>query len=159
NLSFSTFTSVRDTNPSMRTDRTLSTGDTVVKTIGRQTLRFGGDYRDIHADSRTDANARGSFVFSGLYSGVDFADFLLGLPQQATVQYGPGLEQFRSNSWDLFVQDDWRATDKVTVNAGLRYEYYSPVSEASNRLVTLDAPSTFMAAVPVMAGATGPFSG
>ena len=57
---------------------------------GRQTLRFGGDYRDIHADSRTDANARGSFVFTGLYTGVDFGDFLLGLPQQATVQFGPG---------------------------------------------------------------------
>jgi hypothetical protein len=159
NLSFSTFTSVRDTNPSMRNDRTLSAGDTIVKTRGRQTLRFGGDYRDIHADSQTDANARGSFVFTGLYSGVDFGDFLLGLPQQATVQYGPGLEHFRSRSWDLFTQDDWRATDKVTVNAGLRYEYFSPISEASNRLVTLDAAPGFTAAVPVVAGGSGPFSG
>jgi trimeric autotransporter adhesin len=159
NLSFTTFAGLRDTNPSARTDQTMSFGDTVLKSKGRHTIRFGGDYRDIRADSRTDANARGSFVFSGAYSGLDFADFLLGLPQQATVQFGPGLERFRSNSWDLFVQDDWRATDKVTVNAGLRYEYYSPVSEASDRLVTLDAPSTFTAAVPVMAGATGPFSG
>ena len=159
NLSFSTFASLRDTNPAMRTDQTISFGDTILKTRGKHTIRFGGDYRDIRADSRTDANARGTFVFSGLYSGVDFSDFLLGLPQQATVQYGPGLERFRSTSWDLFLQDDWRATDKVTVNAGLRYEYFSPVSEASNRLVTLDAPSNFSAAVPVMAGATGPFSG
>src|SRR5258706_209034 len=159
NLSFSTFTSVRDTNPSLRNDRTLSAGDTIVKTHGRHTVRFGGDYRDIRADSQTDANARGSFVFTGLYSGVDFGDFLLGLPQQATVQYGPGLERFRSRSWDLFAQDDWRATDKVTVNAGLRYEYFSPISEADNRLVTLDAAPGFTAAVPVVAGGTGPFSG
>src|SRR4029077_4047802 len=115
--------------------------------------------RDIHADSRTDANARGSFVFSGLYSGVDFADFLLGFPQQATVQFGPGTEQFRSRSWDLFVQDDWRASDTVTVNAGVRYEYFSPVSEAANRLVTLDVAPDFTAAVPVVAGGTGPYSG
>jgi hypothetical protein len=159
NLSFSTFTSVRDTNPSLRTDRTLSAGDTIVKTRGRQTMRFGGDYRDIHADSQTDMNARGSFVFTGLYSGVDFGDFLLGLPQQASVQYGPGLERFRSRSWDAFIQDDWRATDKVTVNAGLRYEYFSPIAEADNRLVTLDAAPGFTAAVPVVAGGTGPFSG
>ena len=159
NLSFSTFTSVRDTNPSLRTDRTLSAGDTIVKTRGRHTIRFGGDYRDIRADSQTDANARGSFVFTGLYSGVDFGDFLLGLPQQASVQYGPGLERFRSRSWDAFMQDDWRATDKVTVNAGLRYEYFSPISEADNRLVTLDAAPGFTAAVPVVAGGTGPFSG
>ena len=159
NLSFSTFTSLHDTSPSTRTDRTVSAGDTIVKTHGKHTVRFGGDYRDIRADSQTDANARGSFVFTGLYSGVDFGDFLLGLPQQATAQYGPGPERFRSTSWDLFVQDDWRANDKVTVNAGLRYEYFSPLSEADNRLVTLDAAPGFTAAVPVLAGATGPFSG
>ncbi|MBI3400924.1 MAG: hypothetical protein HY048_05850 [Acidobacteria bacterium] len=64
NLSFSSIAGVRDANPSMRTDRTLSAGDTIVKTIGRSTIRFGGDYRDVHADSRMDANARGSFVFT-----------------------------------------------------------------------------------------------
>jgi len=154
NLSFSSFTSLRDTNPSTRTDRTLSAGDTVTKILGKQTLRFGGDFRSIHADSQTDANARGSFVFTGLYSGNDFADYLLGRPQQATKQFGPGTEQFRSTSWDLFVQDDWRATDKITVNAGLRYEYFSPLSEASNRLVTLDTAPGFTAAVPVVAGGT-----
>jgi hypothetical protein len=158
NLSFAAF-SVRDTSPSDQTNQTLSVGDTIVKTRGKSTWRFGGDYRDIRADSRSDANARGSFVFSGLYTGLDFADFLLGMPQQSSVQFGPFQDQFRSRSADLFVQDDWRVSDKVTVNAGLRYEYFSPVSEASNRLVTLDVPADFSAAVPVNAGASGPYSG
>ncbi len=158
-LSFSSFSSLRDSNPSSRTDQTISFGDTMVKTRGRQTLRFGGDFRDIRADSRTDANARGSFVFTGLYTGVDFADFLLGFPQQSTVQFGPGLERFRQRSWDLFIQDDWRASAKVTVNAGLRFEYFSPVSEADNRLATLDVAPGFTAAVPVLADTTGPYSG
>jgi hypothetical protein len=159
NLSLSSFTSVRDLSPATRIDRTLAIGDSVVKTRGRQTYRFGGDFRDVHADSRTDANARGSFVFSGLYTGVDFGDYLLGLPQQSTVQFGPGVEQFRSRSWDVFAQDDWRVTDRLTVNAGVRYEYYSPVSEAGNRLVTLDVAPGFSAAVPVVAGGVGPYSG
>jgi hypothetical protein len=159
NLSLSSFSGLHDVNPATRTDRTLAIGDSIVKTYGRPTLRFGGDYRDIRADSRTDANARGTFVFSGLYTGVDFADFLLGLPQQSTVQFGPGTEQFRSRSWDGFLQDDWRASDTLTVNAGVRYEYFSPVSEASNRLVTLDVAPDFTAAVPVAAGGTGPYSG
>jgi trimeric autotransporter adhesin len=158
-LSFSSFSSLRDVAPSTRTDRTIAIGDSLVKTRGTHTLRFGGDYRDIRSDSRVDPNARGSFVFTGLYTHLDFADFLLGLPQQSTVQYGPGLERFRSDSWDLFIQDDWRATSKLTVNAGLRYEYYSPAAEAGDRLVTLDAPPDFTAAVPVIAGGTGPFSG
>jgi trimeric autotransporter adhesin len=159
NLSFASFASIRDTNPAMRTDRTLSIGDTLVKTHGRSTWRIGGDYRDIRADSRSDANARGSFVFTGLHTGVDFGDFLLGLPQQASVQFGPGLARFRSRSWDLFAQNDWRVSDRVTVNAGLRYEYFSPLSETDNRLVTLDVAPGFTAAVPVVAGAPGPYSG
>jgi trimeric autotransporter adhesin len=159
NLSFSTFGSVRDMNPAMRIDRTIAVGDTVVKTHGPHTFRFGGDYRDIRLDSRTDPNARGSFVFTGLYTGVDFADFLMGLPQQATAQFGPGLEQFHSVTGDLFVQDDWRVRSNLTVNVGLRYEYYSPYAEADNRLLTLDVAPGFVAVAPTLAGTVGPYSG
>ena len=65
------------------------------------------------------SEARGSFVFSGLYSagdplvprgsGLDFADFLLGLPQQASVGFGPGDAALRGKALNLFAQDDWRA--------------------------------------------------
>jgi hypothetical protein len=158
-LSFTSFTSLRQGGPSEQTNRTIAVGDTVTKIRGAHAIRFGGDYRDIRSDSRTDANANGSFVFTGLYTGLDFADFLLGFPQQATVQFGPGLERFRSRSADLFVQDDWRIDAAVTLNLGLRYEVYSPVSEAADRLATLDTSAGFTAAVPVLAGGTGPFSG
>lgn len=164
NLSFSSINSVRDVNPAMRVDRTISIGETMLKIRGRHALRWGGDFRDQRFDSRTDPNARGTFVFTGLFtggatSGLDFADFLLGLPQQATVQYGPGVERFRGRAWNLFLQDDWRARGNFTLNAGVRYEYVSPFAEADNRLVNLDAPPDFTAAVPVVAGGEGPFSG
>jgi hypothetical protein len=165
-LSFSSISSLRDITPSLRRDQTLAFGDSMVKTIKRHALRFGGNFRDTRIDSRTDASARGSYVFTGLYtgggapvSGSDFADFLLGMPQQASVQYGPGLERFRSRSWALYFQDDWRVSGKFTVNAGVRYEYQSPYSEAGNRLVSLDVTPDFSAAVPVQAGQVGPFTG
>ena len=59
----------------------------------------------------------GAFVFTGLYTsggvpvrcgGLDFADFLLGLPQQAALQYGPGNVDSRGKSMSLYLQDDWR---------------------------------------------------
>ena len=143
----------------------------MIKLKGKHVLRFGGDYRAYFTDSRTDSNARGSFVFTGLYSanpagervvagtGLDFADFLLGMPQQASVQYGPGTERFRGRSWDLFLQDDWRMSSKVTFNLGLRYEFVSPFWEANGRLVTLDVNPDFTAAIPVQAGQIAPFSG
>ena len=76
-----------------------------MKTYKRHSFRWGGDFRWMLTDSRTDSNPRGSFVFTGLYTGyyatpgagtrstgtgLDFADFLLGMSQQATLQVRPG---------------------------------------------------------------------
>src|SRR6185503_13760985 len=125
-------------------------GDTMTRTWRNHTLRGGGELRLSRLDSQTDTNARGSFVFTGLYTsalavgtavpgtGLDFADFLLGLSQQATVQFVPGRVRFRSRSWSLFLQDDWRLHNNLTLNFGLRYEYTSPYVESNDHLVNLD---------------------
>ena len=171
NLSFSTFTGLRDPNPSSRVDQRLSLSETLTATFGRHTFRAGGQFRSQRRDSRSDPNARGSFVFSGLYTaenadggpvsgtGLDFADFLLGYPQQASVQYGPGLVRFRAPSWSLFVQDDWRLRGNLTLNVGLRYEYVAPFREPNGHLVNLDAAPGFSAVAPVLAGQAGPYTG
>ena len=169
NLSFSSISSLRDISPSERTDQTITLNLTQMKMRGKHTMRWGGDFRSMRSDSRTDSNPRGSQVFTGLYTGLggnrapgsvnDIADFLLGLSQQATLQYGPGDIKYRSRAWSAFFQDDWRVKSTLTVNAGVRYEYLSPYWEADNQLVTLDVPPDFTAAVPVLAGETGPFTG
>jgi trimeric autotransporter adhesin len=170
NLSFSSITSLTDLTPSSRTDQTITFGDTMTKLKGRHTLRWGVDGRVMKTDTLSNTNPRGTFVFTGIYTegdtsssaaatGLDVADFLLGLTQQATVQYGPGKEKFRSWAWNTFFQDDWRVTGSLTINAGVRYEYLSPYWESNNDLVTLDVTSDFTSAVAVKAGATGPYSG
>jgi hypothetical protein len=145
-----------------------------MKPYKRHAFRWGGDFRWMLTDSRSDSNPRGSFVFTGLYTGydstparssgptgtgLDFADFLLGLSQQATLNYGPGTIRFRSRAWSLFFQDDWRVNAKFTVNAGVRYEYLTPYWEANNNLVNLDANGDFTAVTPVIAGQAGPYTG
>jgi trimeric autotransporter adhesin len=166
-VSFSTFSGLRDISPSLRRTQTFTAGDSMMKMYKRHNFRWGVDYRNEHLDSRTNSNARGSFVFTGLYTGggtanldgADFADFLLGDSQQAAIQYGPGREQFHSWSFNAFFQDDWRVRNNFTLNAGVRYEFQSPYSEASNRLINLDVNGDFTAAVPVQAGGTGPYTG
>src|SRR5262249_35295365 len=120
NLSFTTLTSLRDRNPSLRRDQRFTISDVATRAWGKHNVRFGGGVRAQSLGSDTDTNARGSFVFTGLYTaglaggapipgtGSDFADFLLGRAQQASVQYGPGQVTFHGNAWNLFVQDDWR---------------------------------------------------
>jgi hypothetical protein len=170
-LSFTTVADVRDRTPSRRVDQRLQISNTTVRPFGRHALRWGGEFRYLRLDSLSNSNPRGSFVFTGLYTsaladgrpvggtGLDFADFLLGYAQQASVQYGPGALKMRGRDWSLFLQDDWRVRGNVTINYGLRYEYVSPYYEANDHLVNLDVDPAFTAAVPITAGQTGPFTG
>jgi hypothetical protein len=169
-LSFAALSAVRDLTPSRRSDTRLSVGYTFTRPSRAHTVRIGGDVRLDRSSSQTDADARGAFVFTGLYASggfaavprasfLDFADFLLGLPQQASVQFGPGTVRMRGRSLSLFLQDDWRKSATLTFNLGIRYELLSPFEEQNGHMVNLDTPADFSAAAPVLSGGTGPFSG
>ena len=169
-LSFSTFSGVRDITPVRRTDQRLTLSYGLTRPAGtKHTMHIGGDYRFDESDNQTDSNARGAFVFTGLYAsggsttirggGLDFADFLLGLPQQATVQYGPGNVRMSGRSLSAYWQDDWRKTNSLTFNLGLRYELIWPYYELSGQMVNLDVTPGFTAADPVISGQSGPFTG
>jgi hypothetical protein len=160
---------VRDLTPSRRTDTRVSTSYGWTRPFARHTLRIGGDFRFDNSNNQTDTNARGAFVFTGLYSsgglltarggGLDFADFLLGLPQQATVQYGPGNVRLSGKSLSAYLQDDWRKSNTLTFNLGVRYELLWPFVEKSGQMVNLDVADGFTAAVPVISGQSGTFTG
>ncbi|HEX9366244.1 MAG TPA: hypothetical protein VF921_06440, partial [Vicinamibacterales bacterium] len=166
-LSFSGFQGIRDVTPSRRTDKRLALSYSWTLPWKTHQLNAGGDFRLDRSASQSDANANGSFVFTGLYSapgasrvnGTDFADFLLGLPQQGTLQYGPGNVQLRGKSASLFFQDVWRQSAKLTLTLGVRYELIYPFTEASGHLANLDVPADFTAASVVQPGSTAPFTG
>jgi hypothetical protein len=169
-LSFSSLSGVRDMTPTRRTDQRFTLGYGWTRPIGtKHTMRVGGDVRLDQSDNQTDANARGAFVFTGLYSsggltsvrggGLDFADFLLGMPQQATVQYGPGNVRMAGRSLSAYWQDDWRKTGTLTFNLGVRYELMWPFYERSGQMVNLDVAPGFTAAAPVISGQEGAYTG
>ena len=145
--------------------------DTISWSHGKHTFRWGGDFRRIQLNTQTDSNPRGSFVFTGAYTsqfvngqavpgtGYDFADFLLGVAQQTSLQYGYDRYYFRGNSWDLYLQDEWRLRGNLTFNIGLRYEYVSPMNESNNRIVNLDTNPGFTEVAPVHPDQVGPISG
>jgi hypothetical protein len=168
-LSFSSLSSVRDLTPTRRVDTRLSVSYGWSRPFARHTLRLGGDVRHDLSNNQTDSNARGAFVFTGLYTsggslavrggGLDFADFLLGLPQQATVQYGPGNVRLSGKSLSAYLQDDWRKTNTLTFNLGVRYELLWPFVEKNGQMVNLDVSDGFTAAAPVISGQSGKFTG
>jgi trimeric autotransporter adhesin len=158
-ISFSGFAGLNDPTPHRELDQTYTVSDTLTWRKGKNNWRFGGDYRRLLQSFESARNAEGSFTFTGFATGLDFADFLLGLPQLTSIQSGTNSYNFRANSFDYFAQDDWRVRGNLTINAGLRYEYYGPYTEANNQIANLDVASGFTAADVVLPGQTGQFNG
>jgi hypothetical protein len=162
-ISFTSFGGLKNPIPRRELDQTYTLSDTVSWNRAKHNVRFGGDYRRILQSFRSSRNAEGSFVFSGFATseypsgsqavpdtGYDFADFLLGFPQQTSLQFGGTSYDFRGNSFDFFVQDDWRVLPSLSINAGLRYEYNGPYTEAEDRIANLVVGPQFATAAPVI---------
>jgi trimeric autotransporter adhesin len=170
-INFTSFGGLSDPMPRRELDQTYSLSDTVSWNHGKHNWRFGGDYRRILQSFHSARNAEGSFVFTGyatsaydpitgkalVDTGSDFADFLLGLPQQTSLQFGATSYNFRANAFDFFAQDDWRFRSNLSFNIGLRYEYNGPYTEAQDRISNLAVAPGFASAQPVVpAGAVLP---
>jgi len=172
-ISFTSFTGLTDPIPRRELDQTFTFSDTLSWSRGKHNWRFGGDYRRILQSFRSAKNAEGSFVFTGFATsqlasggalpaadtGYDLADFLLGLPQQTSLQSGTNSYNFRANAFDVYAQDDFRFRPNLSFNLGLRYEYNGPYTESHNQIANLDVAAGFTGATPVLPGQGGAFNG
>lgn len=176
-LNFSGLTALKQTSPNDAVNQTISFSDFVSWSHKKHNMRFGIDIRRVHADSFGSSNVLGAFTFTGYAtestedvansmnstrpatSGAGFADFLLGLPQQSSIQAGLFKTYLRANVFDWYAQDDYRVLPNLTLNYGLRYEYFSPDIEKYNRLVNLDHNADFTQIVAVQPDQSGPFNG
>ena len=80
-------------------------------------VTFNGLYTKANDATQTTANRINSV-----------ADYLLGIAQQSTLSI-PSIANLRNTPWALYVQDDWKAARRLTVNLGLRYELHQPYRE------------------------------
>jgi hypothetical protein len=135
NINFNNFSIGTNTNELKQVNNTFQWRDNFSKVIGTHTLLVGGE---VHADQvnvNPIAQLNGNFQFYGSETGVDFADFLLGLPTQYNQSQ---LQAFydRNKYVGLFAQDSWRVRKNLTLNYGLRWDRIEPWSEKYNQLAT-----------------------
>jgi outer membrane receptor protein involved in Fe transport len=116
--------------------------DSVSWLAGRHQFKFGteitapmrNDYVDIPA-------TRGEMSFNNnMFTGSALADFLLGYATSVQLSNFHEVHQ-RQHAYSFFVQDDYRASDRLTLNLGLRYDFVTPQMDAENRVANFD-PST-----------------
>ena len=109
--------------------------------LGRHTLKVGADFRWERLNVVQPPSPTGSFTFSSLFTdlpgvsgtGTPFASFLLGQVQQFSIDLQEERIRNRASIQEYFVQDDWRVSNRVTVNAGLRYTLNFPSTEKTNQ--------------------------
>lgn len=132
--------------PIYRRENTFQELDNVTWTHGQHTLKMGIDFRRRQLTIYQTNMGNGRFNFSPAFTdsrntlagvnnqgGDSVASFLLGTATSAGHDYNFAFPGIRLNELGTYVADDWRATRKLTLNYGIRWDYYSPPSEAHNR--------------------------
>jgi len=104
---------------------------------GAHQFRFGGSWAIYKKVQDLFGTTQGAFSFSGKapsYTGDSFADYLLGLPQSYQELGVQDHGYWNNVSWAAYVQDNWRATHRLTLNLGLRWDGAPHTYEANNRM-------------------------
>jgi Carboxypeptidase regulatory-like domain len=136
-----------NTNSNFRTDVTELV-DTVSRLMGRHALKFGLDFRWERLDVIQPPNPTGVFQFTQLFTnqpganaattGDPLASFLLGQVQQFSIDLQGKVIRPRAHIQEYFVQDDWKATSRLTINGGVRWTLNFPSTDADNQGAVFD---------------------
>jgi hypothetical protein len=134
NITVNGFAAVGGTQPLGRVDKTLHFTDSLSYAAGAHQLKFGGEFRIADLLIFYDSNKRGTFTYDGTVGPwaslptsqasaalKSLADFMAGSYATGIIVRGNTHHDYVQNSSDLFFQDVWSATSKVTLNFGARY--------------------------------------
>ena len=136
NVAFNDFTIGVDTTALVQTENIFEGADAFSRIIGKHGLKFGGELHRDQINTHPDVVFNGSYSFNGSETGVDFADFLLGVASSYT--QGQAESFYNRNLYmAAFAQDSWKATNQLTVNYGVRWDRIRPWLEKYNQLQTL----------------------
>lgn len=171
NLNFTNFGALSDGQPLLSRNQSQNLTESVILSRGKHTLILGSQYGRNDTSTSTQQNGRGTFNFNGSATseiganglpvqgtGFDFADFMLGLPQSASIQYSPAM-YFTQNTWNSYAVDDWKVSANLTVNLGFRWEFFAPLEEKYNEMANLDIGPAFSSVAVVAPSVPGPYSG
>ncbi len=113
-------------------DSVYQVTDSVSLLHGKHATKFGGEILVNQSTNNVTANTKGPVRFPNLQS------FFNANMNRALFAAGDFLRHLQNEGYGLFVQDDWRATPKITLNLGLRYEINTVVKEANNLMGNFD---------------------
>jgi hypothetical protein len=136
NTIFNDFTMGVDTTALFQAENIVEGSDDFSHVVGGHNLKFGADVHGDQINNHPDVYFNGSFAFTGSETGLDFADFLLGVDSNFT--QGDAQHFYNRNLLvGAYAQDSWQARPGLTLNYGLRWDRLPPWYEKFNQLQTL----------------------
>jgi TonB dependent receptor len=127
---------------------------------GKHALKFGGEYTYVETTSGATSNAKGRINFKKGGGNTALENFLLGNVDpggSSAIFVGDPIRDVHTNHFAGFFQDDYRATSRLTLNLGVRYEYATPWIDANNQLGNFD-PNSATGFVQVGEGITSVYN-
>ena len=113
--------------------QTWTVGDTLSWTTARHGLRMGAEFRRNAFDTNLPEEQATEFEKFD-----NFTQLLRGLGSEGDTQFGITDKQFRFNDFNLFLSDDWRVSRSLTLNLGVRYEFFGLPEEVNGRIGNFD---------------------
>ena len=159
NIVLSGTTGLNEQQPSFGLQQTISLSNVLSYRTGKHNYRFGADFRRVHHDVLGSSNATGTFYFTGNSADAAIASLLADTPSESTIQSSISKDYLRENTWDLYAQDDFRAFSNLTLNYGIRYEYFSPYAEKYDHLAELGTDAGFTQVAAIYPGCNGLYCG
>lgn len=105
--------------------------------VGKHSVKAGYEYQQLHTEIQDVNPLYGQDFYQGAFSGNALADFMFGIRSRYALT-NFFIAQYRQKGNMFYVQDDWKLSPKLTLNLGVRYEYFTPQWEADNRLTNYD---------------------
>jgi len=100
---------------------------------GKHQIKVGGGWLWFVKQQPLQDSPQGGFQFNGTFTGYDFADFLLGLSNSYSEAALKDTRHWNSVSWESYIEDDWRATRRLTLNLGLRWDGIPHTAEVNGQ--------------------------
>lgn len=122
--------------PSMPVSYTVNsfdTSDTMTWVRGAHLLKFGVDILHTQDNDVNANNSRGTYNFTGSWTGLAYADFLLGYLNSDSIAVGTVRSYLRDTATGASFQDDWKVSSRLTLNLGARYDLLQPVHDKYGR--------------------------
>ncbi|WP_162537366.1 TonB-dependent receptor [Granulicella sp. WH15] len=126
---------------------------------GPHVIQVGGLYMWNILRSNASAFSMGNFSFSGgaQTTGDTAADFLLGMASSYSQSNVQRAGVFHQHWFELYAQDDWKVTSRLTLNYGVRYSFYSPTTKEGNDITNFNAGAFVVSQAPAINPTSGQF--